>query len=635
MQNYIAARFASWWSVVRFVAYFFSIELLARTLFSGWRRDASPEYEWWERFILNTLVIVIGLFIRTVVIAVGIVALLCSCALLPVLLIVPLDIRYERLVRIGSIGRSWAYGSAPTLHRLGIALYRSREVKLYGRDETVALMTRILARGEKDNVLLVGGPGTGKETLLQQFAKNVYWGLVPAVLKNREVIEIPIADTPADVLQRMFAEAQRAGNIIAVLHEPEKYPGVLDALLPLLAATELQVIAATSFEGYVASWKGRADLIRFFERVDVPPLTAAATLEFLTDYVREKHRALQLEEGALEEIVRRTDELVQTKVQPEKSLDLLEELAVGAPRITIADIDHLLSQKTGVPLGAIQRDEKQILLTLEDALSKEIVGQGEAVRDVAAALRRARTSVASKRKPIGSFLFFGPTGSGKTHTAKMLAKHYFGGEGIMTRFDMSEFALAESAPAFIGRLTLSIEEHPFGLLFFDELEKADRAVWNTLLQVLDEGRLTTRAGQTVSFVNTIIIATSNAGTALIEEHPGTAKDAFMAFLIRERLFSPEFLNRFDDIVLFHPLSQEDAGVVTRLLLAELNERLMREHGVTVEVTDSLVQELVARGFDQKNGARALRRAVQDRVENAVADALLRDQAAPGSRLTIG
>ncbi|MFA6407956.1 MAG: AAA family ATPase [Candidatus Paceibacterota bacterium] len=635
MQSYISAGLKSWWNVFKFILYFFSIKTLFKTLLSGWERDSSDGHEWWERLILGAIFIVFGFIFRIVVIIIGLIALTLSIVLLPVLLIIPIRFSYERLVRIGAIGKSWSYGQSLTLHRSGIALYKGGDKKLYGREELVEHMTRILCREDKDNLLMVGAPGAGKRTVLSQFAKDVYRGLVPASLQNREMIEIPLSEMPVTTLRKIFAEAQKAGNIIVVFSEPEKYPGMLEEIVPLLKAYELQVIVITSLDGYVQSWKDREDVLRYLERIDVLPLDDAKTLEFLTDHVKDNYRDVSFEDGVLEEIIRRTNELIQTKLQPEKSLDLLTELVVNVKSVTIKDVDRVLSQKTGVPLGAIERDEKQVLLALEDVLSTEIVGQKEAIRDVASALRRARTGVASKGKPVGSFLFLGPTGSGKTHTARMLARHYFGGDGVMTRFDMSEFALPVSETAFVERLALAIEENPFGLLFFDELEKADKIILNTLLQVLDEGRLTTRVGRTVSCKNSIIIATSNAGTAFIEEHQDTTKDSITHFLIDTQLFSPEFLNRFDDIVLFKPLTNEDAHAVTRLLLEDLNKRLSQERGVTVEITDTLVHGLVDAGFDHANGARALRRVMQDIVENKVADAILHDKAAPGSRIIIG
>lgn len=635
MGNYITAGFRSWWNLEKFVVYFFSLPMLAKTLFSGWQRDTADEREWWERLILKGIFIVFGFIFRILVLVVGVVVLLAAVVFLPLFILFPIRLSYEQLVKIGSIGKSWAYGTAPTLHRFGVALYKGRDKKLYGREETLEQMIRILSRDGKDNVLLVGGPGMGKHTLVAQLAKSVYRGLVPTKLKNREVIEIPLGATSVETLRQMFVEAEHAGNLIVVLYEPEKYQGVLDELLPLVQATELQVIVETTVDGYLGFWKDRLDVLRFFEKVEIPSLSDAATLEFLSDTARERYPRIHFESGVFEEVVRRTNELIQTKPQPEKSLDLLEEAVVGATVVTIADIDRLLSQKTGVPLGTLERDEKEVLLTLEETLRREIIGQEEAVADIASALRRARTGVASKGKPIGSFLFLGPTGNGKTHTAKMLARHYFGGDGSMVRFDMSEFALAETERLFVKRLTTTIEEYPYGLLFFDELEKADRKVTNVLLQVLDEGRLTSERGRTVSFINTIIIATSNAGTAHIETEPDMTKDALRSYLVGEQVFSPEFLNRFDDLVVFRPLSLEDALAITRLLLTELNARLQQERGVRVDVTDTLVARLAEQGFDQRNGARALRRTVQNVVENAVADALLRDQVTPGTELAIG
>lgn len=635
MISYLRAGLRSWWNIVRFIAYFFSIGVLLKTLFSGWRRDTADEMEeWWQRLVLRGIFVVIGLLIRLAVIALGIVALLSSLPLLPILLIIPIRLSYERLVTIGSIGKSWAYGGSPFLHRYGRALYRGPERRLYGREETLDIITRILSRDDQDNVLVVGAPGSGRETLVAQFAKSVYRGLVPPKLRNREVIELSLADTPMSALANMFDEARTAGNIILVIRDLEKYDGMFARIMPLLAAPELEIIAITSLEGYHAAWKQNADVMRYFERVEVPPLGMDETLAFLTDTARERYASIRFEDGALEEIVRRTDELIQHVPQPEKSIDLLETLVANAEEVTIRDVRRVLSQETGVPIGALERDEKQVLLHLEDALRAEIVGQEEAVRDIASALRRARAGVASREKPIGTFLFLGPTGSGKTHTGKMLAKHYFGDSDSMVRFDMSEFAIEESAPAFIERLAVAIEEQPFGLLFFDELEKAHRAVWNILLQALDEGRLSTRSGRAVSFKNNIIIATSNAGTALIQKNPQTTKDDLMRHLIQERLFSPELLNRFDDIVVFHPLSRQDAESVTRLLLQDLNARLLRERGVTVQITDTLVRALVEAGYDAENGARALRRAVQEKVENAVAEMILKDQAPLGIALVI-
>jgi ATP-dependent Clp protease ATP-binding subunit ClpA len=588
----------------------------------------------WERIVLTLIITVIGFIIRIIVIVMGLIVLVCTIPLLPVLIVIPINFEYEELVKMGSIGKAWAYGGAYNLHHYGRVLYRGKDKKLYGRDETVEVITRVLSRDEQDNVLLVGSPGTGRETIVSQFAKNVYRGLVPPKLKNREVIELPIIDLPHDILLKAFTEAQKAGNIVLVLHDLDKNEAIFDHLMPLLSAPELEIIAITTLEGYHNVWKQKADIMRYFERVEVPQLGNDETLTFIKDLAHDRYRKIKFEDGVFEEIVRRTNELIQQVPQPEKSVDLLENLVANAKEVTLADVHRVLSQETGVPIGSIARDEKQILLQLEDVLRTEIIGQEEAVHDIASALRRARAGIASKEKPIGSFLFLGPTGTGKTHTAKVLAKHYFGNVENMVRFDMSEFAVETSEEEFIERLAVAIEERPFGLLFLDELEKAHRTIWQTLLQVLDEGRLTTKVGRTISFKNNIIIATSNAGTAYVQQNPQITKQQLMEYLIQQNLFSPEFLNRFDDVVMFHPLSKQDSEAVTRLLLQDLNDRLMQEHGISVQVTDKLVQDLVGSLYSEEYGARALRRGVQEKVENAAAEMILRDEAAPGTAISI-
>lgn len=633
--SYIQEGFKSWWNLVRFIAYFFSLRISFSSLFAGWQRDTADEREeWWERIILRLILIAWGFIIRSVVIIVGVIALIAAVPFLPILIILPIRLSYERLIRVGAIGKSWAYGNTPTLHKYGQVLYRGADKKIYGRDATIELMTMALSRQEHNNVLLVGAPGSGRETLVAQFAKNVYRGLVPDRLKNKQVIEVPLEGTPEARLEKMLDEAVTAGNVILVLHDPEKYDGMLSRIEPLLAAPELEVIVITTNEKYHSVWKKHEEIIRYFERIELESLKTEDTLAFIRELAAERYSGVKFGEGVFEEIVKRTDELQHQSTQPEKSIHLLENLAVNAKEVTVNDVQRVISEMTGVPVGAIDRDEKQILLNLEEVLRTEIVGQDGAVRDVAAALRRARAGIGSKEKPIGTFLFLGPTGSGKTHTGKTLARHYFGADGSMARFDMSEFALADTASSFIERLAISVEEQPFGLLFLDELEKADRVIWNTLLQVLDEGRLTTQEGRVVSFQNNIIIATSNAGTDFLEQNPESDKKALVQHLVAEHIFSPEFLNRFDDVVVFRPLTPKDAESVARLLLIELNARLSAERGVTVRATDGLIQELVNIGYSKEQGARALRRTVQDKIENYVADAILKDAAPPGTEITI-
>jgi len=297
-------------------------------------------------------------------------------------------------------------------------------------------------------------------------------------------------------------------------------------------------------------------------------------------------------------------------------------------RITVQDVRQVISDETNIPLGAIGSEEKKILVELEKAMRKKIVGQDEAVQEVSQALRRLRTGIADAAKPAGSFLFLGPTGVGKTYTAKILAESYFGRKNAMIRFDMSEFSQPDSVDTFTDRLAAVIEEAPLSLVFFDELEKASRAIHHLLLQVLDEGRLTRESGREANFRNAIIIATSNAGSVEILSNPDLNKKELIDYLIQKEIFAPEFLNRFSDIILFKPLAPKEVRQITALLLEELAERLKTEKNINLEITEALIQKVAEAGFDPQFGARPIHRAIEEIVENKVADYLLTGASGP-------
>ncbi len=260
-----------------------------------------------------------------------------------------------------------------------------------------------------------------------------------------------------------------------------------------------------------------------------------------------------------------------------------------------------------------------MLVDLEKIMRSKIIGQDEAVKDVSESFRRLRTGVADPSKPAGAFLFLGPTGVGKTYTAKILAESYFGSKNSMVRFDMSEFSMPDSLGIFSDRLASVIEENPLSLVFFDELEKSNRAIHHLLLQVLDEGRLTRSSGRVASFKDSIIIATSNAGSAEIIANPNIDKKTLMDGLIRGNVFAPEFFNRFSSVVLFKPLNKAEVRSVAVLLLQELGERLMADKQIKLIITDALIDKVAEAGFDPEFGARPIHRAIEDIVENKVAD----------------
>ncbi len=311
-------------------------------------------------------------------------------------------------------------------------------------------------------------------------------------------------------------------------------------------------------------------------------------------------------------------------------------------------VQEVISLRTKVPVQKAGGVEKDVLLNLESMLHQRIIGQDEAIRGLSDAMRRARSGVRSEKKPIGTFLFLGPTGVGKTETTKALAAIYFGDEKRIIRFDMSEFQEVHSINRLIGDqdlsegglLTEAVIANPFSLILLDELEKAHPKVMDLFLQVFDEGRLTDHAGRTVSFVNTIIIATSNAGAEHIREitkagsNLTESKTALLDFLQKQGIFRPEFLNRFDEVIVFRPLSEQELSQVAVLLLHELNDRLA-EKDVAVNITADLAMAVARGGYSPEFGARPLRRFIQEHIENYIARGLLSGTIQRGQVVEIG
>jgi ATP-dependent Clp protease ATP-binding subunit ClpC len=313
-------------------------------------------------------------------------------------------------------------------------------------------------------------------------------------------------------------------------------------------------------------------------------------------------------------------------------------------RVTANDIAEILSKRTGIPVAQLTESEKQRLLKLEDALHERVVGQDEAVVAVAEAVRRNRAGMGDPNRPVGSFLFLGPTGVGKTELAKALAQLLFGDEDRMIRFDMSEFQekhtvsrLVGSPPGYVGyedaaQLTDKVRRRPYSVLLFDEIEKAHPDVFNTLLQVLDDGRLTDAKGRTVDFRHTVVILTSNIGSQLILAHQGRVEEIRDQLMDQLRArFLPEFLNRIDEIVVFNALTENDLGDIIELLL-DHSRRRVEAQGLELEVTDAAKRRLVELGHQPEFGARPLRRTLQTELDNRLAVLLLDGTVKPGDRI---
>jgi ATP-dependent Clp protease ATP-binding subunit ClpC len=306
-----------------------------------------------------------------------------------------------------------------------------------------------------------------------------------------------------------------------------------------------------------------------------------------------------------------------------------------------------LSEKTKIPIGDIKKEEKDKLKRLEEILHQRIVNQELAVNQIAKAMRRARLGIAKRNKPIGTFLFMGPTGVGKTETAKALAESYYGAEERMIRFDMSEYqggdaikmVLGSSETGEPGLIASAIRKNPFSLLLLDEIEKAHREILNLFLVMLDEGFFTDAFGRKIDCRNLMIIGTSNAGGELIRQeiNKGTPeeqlRDKVLDFVQREGIFTPEFLNRFDAVVVYRPLTKEHLRAVAKLLLGRLNKRL-EEKDLSLKITDSLVEKVVEMGYSPTLGARPMNRVIQDKIEDQIAQRILTGELKRGQEVEV-
>ena len=571
----------------------------------------------------------------------------------------------ENLLRQPPIGRDWIYGYARHLTAFAVNLTDKMELarpkmRLIRRKKEMDQMEQILARSGENNVLLVGEEGVGRENIILDFAEMIAKGRALPQLNYKKVFDLNLSLVASaskeitdvqNILIATFNEAVKAGNVILVLKDLHNFIGeiggmgridVSEVLVPYLRSSKIQVIAITNPINFHKFIEQRSELTNVFERINIVEPSAVQTIKILEEAVPafESKQSILVTYGAIKEIVTGADKFIRTAPFPEKAFDLLTEVISHVVNrkdriVTKKDVHEVISQKTGIPLGPVIGEEKDKLIRLEEFMHKEIIGQDRAVEVVSSTMRRLRAGFAKRGKPAGVFLFIGPTGVGKTLTAKILAKIYFGSADRMLRFDMSEYQNQESLDRFIGsarsnepgQFVTQVRDNPFSLILLDEIEKADKNVLNIFLQVFDEGHLTDAFGRRINFEQNIIIATSNAGADFIRDlikqglDPSIEKEKLIDVLIKEHHFKPELLNRFDEIVTFHPLSQDQVGKITIILLDSLAARL-KDQGYFFKPTQDIADYVAKAGFDPQFGARPMERVIRDKVESAIAKKIL-------------
>lgn len=589
-----------------------------------------------------------------------------------------------------------------------------------GRDQEISRIVQILSRKTKNNPVLVGDAGVGKTALALGLAQRVAAGQVPAELAKMRVLELDLMNVVAgtrfrgDFEERMnniINDIEEDGHVILFIDELHTIMGsgsgidsTLDAaniLKPALARGTLRTVGATTQEEYQKHIEKDAALSRRFAKVSIEEPNVADSIAILQGLRKsyEDHHKVQISDQAIETAVKYAHRYLTSKHLPDSAIDLLDEASATVQnrgpqnyeqsdltpvdqalmaadfkkvsklleqeqqpklyklKVEEDDVLATLSALSGIPVQKLTQTDAKKYLNLETELHKRVIGQDEAISAISRAIRRNQSGIRSSKRPIGSFMFLGPTGVGKTELAKALAESLFDDESALIRFDMSEYMekfaasrLNGAPPGYVGyeeggELTEKVRNRPYSVLLFDEVEKAHPDIFNVLLQVLDDGQLTDSKGRKVDFSNTIIIMTSNLGATSLRDDKTVgfgARDirldhANMEKRMLEELkkaYRPEFINRIDEKVVFHSLSAEDMQEVVKVMVKPLIVSLA-EKGIELKFQTSALKLLAQEGYDVEMGARPLRRTLQTQVEDKLSELLLTGDLMTGQTLKVG
>lgn len=575
----------------------------------------------------------------------------------------------KRPKQTGGIGRDWSFGWIPNLSRFGFNISQSGSLARGEiRTEALTQLMNSLA-SNSGSIALVGKDGVGKTELVYELAEKLMYPTqaIPKQLHYQQIFMLDASRLVSVANERggleqlisvLLSEAFAAKNIIVCLDNAELFfedgVGSVDLtalLLPILEAKRLPIILTIDEQKFMQISKRTPAIASAVHRITIQPTNELETLKVLEDHLPslEYKRKVTYMYQSLKDAYRLSQRYVYDISMPGQAISLLESAADYAENglVTSRSVAAAIEQSTGVKTSAANGEEElEKLLNLEALIHERMIGQERAVGVVSDALRRARAGVRNQNRPVGTFLFLGPTGVGKTELAKSLAAVFFGGEKNIIRLDMNEYVSSNDVARLIAdgsdnsaSLTAQVMKQPFSVVLLDEVEKAHPAVIATLLQLLDEGILRDVRNREVSFRDTVVIATSNAGADRIQEylHRGYAleqfEETFVSELVSSRLFLPEFLNRFDEIVVFGPLDKPQLLRVVDLILESVNKNLEAQK-ITVSLTPDAKEYLVDAGYDPRLGARPMRRVVQRAVESNVAKLILSGQLQPGQTVEL-
>lgn len=561
------------------------------------------------------------------------------------------------------LARDWSVGYTPTLDKYSDELTTAKAhfKNLINREKEIKQIEGILSKTGKANVLIVGEEGVGKHTIIEGLAKRIFEGGVNQALAYKRIIKLDlekILSESADISQKeeilktLLKEAEAAKNIIILIDDFDKYISGAEGRINLTTAinsfassADLQFIGITSPFFYQKIIFPNEKMNRAFEKVDVFEIKVQEAEEILLRiaFEFEDRFRLIIPYETICEVIQKSSFYITYIPFPEKAIELLDEACVYTTQsakktdskiVTPEIVDAVLTQKTHVPVR-LNQSMKDKLLNLEALLKNRIVFQDEPIEKLSSAMRKSFTLASSRKKPLASFLFLGPTGVGKTETAKTLSEAFFGSLEHLIRFDMSFYQTKNDIANLIGSadaknpgiLTTAVREKPYGVLLLDEIEKAHSDLLNIFLTVLDEGYFIDGYGKRVDCKNIIIIATSNAGSDFIFQKIGTTsglslQEQLIDYLIKNKSFTPEFLNRFDGVIIYRVLSKEAIIKIAKKMLVKIAGEIYRSYKIKITISNEFFESLIQKGYNPQFGARNMERVIRDEVEDKIAQLIL-------------
>ena len=602
--------------------------------------------------------------------------------------------RLINLMNYPPLARDWSVGYTPTLDQyvddLTSAPYQNRIKSIHDREKEISQIERILSKSEEANVIIVGEEGVGKRAIVDSLANKIYEGRVNNLLAYRRVLKLNLEkiltlsvdqQERENIVDQLLNEASQAKNVILLIENFDKYivsgADRIDLTIPIekyAKTNRLQILAIGQPFFYQKFIYTNEKINRIFEKVDVYEIKKDEAEQVLLEkaLIFEQRYRLTIPYETVKNTIDKSDFYITNIPFPEKAIALLDSACVltkekNLPAINPEIIDSILSEKTHIPTRLTTQIKNQ-LINLESLLSQRVVQQNEAINQLASALRRSFLLIGKRKKPLASFLFLGPTGVGKTETAKAIAQIFFGSEKYLIRFDMSLYQSQQDIPNLIGSiqsgnpglLTQAIRQNPYGVLLLDEIEKGDKNLINIFLTLVDEGYFTDGQGKRVDCKNLIIIATSNAAADEIYKKMGVPEEGLptariagitggaltgrnpeqvpsenlISYLIEQKIFSPEFLNRFDGVISYQPLNQQSLLQIARQLLSQITQDVYNLYRVKISVSEQLLSAVINESYQSKFGARNLERIIRAKIEDQVAKLILSGKVKEGEIINL-